>query len=300
MTDALAYHSATGEVSALLLHADGTRTFQPIGSPSDSGMRPVGYADIDGDEQADLFWRNAMSGANEIWLMNGTSFTVLALPSHPASSALVALRDFTGDGRADALFANPASGASEIWELDGDGQAAVVALDAAPAGMVLAGAADVDGDASPDLIWHDTTSDAVEGWRMDGTDAVAVFSLPAAPNNASLTGVGDFDGDGMDDLAWYNRANGRRFVRVWFMNGMNAPAMGIARRFGKKLTVRGVIDADSDGRADLALRRKSGVTAYTVDSAGTMNDDGEMVWTTTAITLDEMPTSKRWYFLVLE
>jgi hypothetical protein len=42
------------------------------------------------------------------------------------------------------------------------------------------------------------------------------------------------------------------------------------------------------------------VTAYTVDPAGTMNDGGEMEWTTTAIEMDEMPTSKRWYFLVLE
>jgi hypothetical protein len=296
----LAYHSATGEVSVLLLHADGSRTWQSIGSPSDDGMRPVGYADVDGDEQADLFWRDAMSGANEIWLMNGTSYSVLALPDKPASNRLVALRDFTGDGLADALFADPAAGTGEFWELDGDGRGAVIALDAAPAGMALAGAADVDGDDSPDLIWHDTASDAVEGWRMNGTDAVAVFSLPSAPSNGTLTGSGDFDGDGMEDLAWYNRQNGSRYVRVWFMNGMNNPSMGIARRFGKKLTVRGVVDADSDGRADLVLRRKAGVTAYTVDDAGTMNDDGEMEWTTQAISLDEMPTSKRWYFLVLE
>jgi len=300
MTDALAYHASSGELSVLLVRSNGSREWQTIGSPSERGMRPVGYADVDGDGQGDLLWRNAKSGMNELWRMNGAAFTVVALPDQPAEFDVASFRDFSGDGRADALFHDPVAGTSELWTLNGAGRMNVLAVDPAPAGMSLAAVADLDGNGAPDLVWHDRDTDALEAWRMSGANPVAVFALPDAPAGARAAGVGDVNGDGAEDVAWRSRENGERIVRVWFMDGMNAPSAGVALRAGKKLRVRGVVDVNSDGEAELLVARKSGFTAYTVDDTGTLNADGEMEWATQATALDEVPASKRWRFLVLE
>ncbi len=300
MSDALAFNAKTGEVSVLLLHSDGSRTWQSIGTPTSPGMRPVGYADVNADGQGDLLWRSSASGDNELWLMNGSNYTTVALPNKAASFRVAALRDFSGDGRADAMFYDPSAGASEVWTLNGAGRTGVSPVDAAPTGMMLAAVADVDGDGSPDLVWHDRSSDALEGWRMIGANPAAIFTLPNAPENGSVAGAGDVDGDGADDLVWYVATKGDRSVDVWFMDGMNAPVQGIALHVTKKSRLRGVTDVDGDGRADLVLARKSGFTAVSVDPTGTQNASGDTEWTTQPIDLDEVPASKRWYFLVLE
>lgn len=301
MTDALAFNVKSGALSVLLVKSDGSREWQSVGTPSEPGMRPVGYADVDGDGQGDLFWRNAASGANELWRMNGTAHTVVALPDQPPAFRVEAFRDFSGDGRADAFFHDARTGTSEIWTLSGSGRSAVLPVDAAPTGMRLAAVADVDGDGQPDLVWLDPLTRAVEGWRMSGAAPAAVFSLPDAPARAMPAGAGDLDGDGDEDLVWHVLRKGARAVHAWFMDGMNAPDTGIAVRVGKKTAVRGVLDVDSDGRADLVLVAKGGFKAYRVDATGTQNaGGGAMEWNTQVLRLREVPASKRWYFLVLE
>jgi hypothetical protein len=302
MTDSLAFNQRTGQLSALLLHSDGTREWQPLGSPSDAKMRPMGYADVDGDGQADVLWRNPRSGANELWRMSGTSYSVVSLPDQPRSHEVAAFRDFSGDGLADVLFHEPSSGDSEVWTLTGAGRSAVLAIDPAPADMTLAAVADLDGDAAPDLVWQDSRSGALEAWRMNGTSPVAVFSLPDAPTTRSrVVGSGDFDGDGAEDLVWYARfGKKRREAHLWFMDGMNAPSAGVVMRVGKKVRMRGVVDMNNDGRADLVVVRRRGFTAYSVSPTGSADFSGAMKWDTQALDLAEIPASKRWYFLVLQ
>ncbi len=300
LTDTLAFNSQTGEVSALLLKADGTRAWQKIGRPADSGMQPVGYAEVDGDGQGDLMWRNPSTGTNEVWRMSGASYAVVALPNQPAQFRVKAFRDFTGDGRADALFHDATTGSSEIWKLTGAGRTNVFAIDPAPAGASLAAVADVDRDGGPDLVWHDFVTGELEGWLMDGADPVAVFSLPNAPAGGIVMGSGDLDGDAADDLVWSVQRKGHRSVNVWFMDGVGTPDQGVAVRVGKKARVRGVVDVNNDGRDDLVLLKKGQIRAYRVDPTGTQNAGGETVWPSQSISLGKVPAAKRWYFLVLE
>jgi hypothetical protein len=300
MTDALAFNMASGELSVLLLNSDGSREWQTLGKPTRASMRPVGYADVDADGQADVIWRNAENGANEIWRMNGAAYTTIALPDQPAEFRVKSFRDFSGDGRADAFFHDAKAGTSEIWTLNGAGQTGVRAVDPAPAGMTLAAVADVDGDMKPDLVWRDPATGALEGWRMNGAIPSALFSLPNAPKDARPAGAGDLDGDGKEDLVWQALDDSARSIHVWFMNGMNAPAQGIAVRLARKARVRGVIDVSSDGRAELVVIAKGGFAAYSVDPLGALNADGDMEWNTQSLDLDQVPASKRWHFLVLE
>ena len=300
-TDALAYDSSTGELSVLLVRSNGTRTWQVLGMPSNTGMRPAGYADVDGDGQADLLWRNAGLGTNELWLMNGTNYAVVALPSQTSSWGVAAFRDFSGDDRADLLFHAASTGASELWTLTGAGRSGVLPVDPAPAGMRLIAVADLDGDSAPDLVWHELASGALEAWQMNGAVPTAVFSLPNAPAGGSVAGVGDFDGDGQEDLAWLVSSKKKRSAHVWFMNGMLAPQQGVAVQLKKKSQLRGVVDVNSNGQDDLVLVSKKGLfTAYSVAPTGAPGANGEMQWNAQAIALPEVPNSKLWSFVVLE
>jgi FG-GAP-like repeat len=300
LTDALVFNSKSNELSALLLRSNGTREWQSIGIPSDPGMRPVGYADANGDGQGDLLWRNAASGTNELWLMNGSTYSTVALPDQPARFGVKAFRDFSGDGLADAFFHDANAGDNEIWTLGAAGRSSVLAVDPAPSGASLAAVADVDGDGAPDFVWHDPLTGVLEGWRMLGAAPVAIFSLPNAPSGAVAEGSGDLDGDGDDDLVWRVRQGKLRTLNVWFMDGMNAPAQGIAGRIKKKTLVRGVVDVTSDGRAEIMVVSKGGFIATTVDATGSQNAAGEMEWTTDSVNLTQVPAPKRWRFLVLE
>jgi len=67
---------------------------------------------------------------------------------------------------------------------------------------------------------------------------------------------------------------------------------------GKKR--RGLVDVDDDGHAELLFVRKSGFSATSVESTGSDNANGDFQWDAQTATLDEVPASKSWYFLVLE
>lgn len=292
-SDSLLYNFVSGEVGALLLQPNGARVWQPIGTASDRRLRAIGSADVDGNGQADVLWRNNWTGANELWLMTGTGYSVLALPSQPVDWKCVAFRDFDGDGLADMLWHRVRGGANVLWTLDGTGRTSETPLDPAPARMRFGAVADIDGDGAPDLIWYQPSRSA-EAWKMDGAVPLAVFALPNPPRGALLAGTGDLDGDGTEDLVWRTGAT----VRAWFMDGMQAPASGVA--LTRRLLL-GVIDADSNGRADLLTSSRGTFSAFTISPTGSPDRTGEMQWSSQAIVLDAIPKTRGiWSFLVLE
>ena len=296
VSDALAVDTNTGTLAALLLQTDGTRSWQVVGTPSRTSLRPVGYADVDGDGQADVLWRDSASGANEIWRLRGTNYSVMALPSQGSSWRVAAFRDFSGDGTADILFHSVSTGQSRLWTLSGAGRLAVLSLDPAPAGKALVAVADIDADGGPDLIWRANVTRALEAWVLSGIVPVASVALPTAPLGGSVAGVGDYDADGAEDLTWNVALNGVRSIHVWFMAGASAPKRGVALQLASQSWFRGVADLDSNGRDDLVLFGASGFQAFSVDPVVGSGSK----WTTHALPLSATPNSVAWRFLILE
>lgn len=297
LSDAMAVGPTSGVVSAALLQPDGSRLWVVIGQPRDTGMRPVGSSDVDGDGRVDLLFRNSLSGANELWLLRGLTYSVIALPAQAVRFRVAAFRDFSGDGRADVLFHSEGTGQSVVWTLAAAGLTGTLAVDPAPTGAALAAVADVDGDRSPDLVWQRLATRALEAWLLRGVIPRAVVSLGVAPSSARVVGVGDFDADGVEDLVWHRVSASVSTLDVWFLAGANAPRTGIALRLLATSELRGVVDVNSDGTDDLVVA--TGTTAASYGVKPVLAAAAPPQWTTQALPLSGTPLGGR-KFLTLD
>lgn len=81
-----------------------------------------GDADYDNNGTPDIVWRNTKTGANSIWLMNGTTYSAsAALPAVTPNIGWEpnAFGDYTGDGKPDIIWRNFRTGVNTLWQLDG-------------------------------------------------------------------------------------------------------------------------------------------------------------------------------------
>src|SRR5438309_9810337 len=79
-------------------------------------------ADFDGDGKADILWRNASTGENYIYPMNGT--TILGTEGYLRTVAdlnwqIAGVGDFDGAGNADILARNRSTGKNYIYLMNG-------------------------------------------------------------------------------------------------------------------------------------------------------------------------------------
>lgn len=98
----------------------GTGQFPALAA--NSGWTLAGVADFNADARPDLIWRNAATGANAVWFMNGTTRTGTAsLPALATGSgwSIQGFSDFNLDGRTDIIWRNPTTGANTVWLMNG-------------------------------------------------------------------------------------------------------------------------------------------------------------------------------------
>ena len=97
-----------------------------LGHEENDMMRPIMFLgnraiDFNGDANADILWRNTVTGQNMVWYMNGVTFTGSA--SIPALAdtnwAIVGTGDFNSDGKTDILWRNTSTGGNYVWYMDG-------------------------------------------------------------------------------------------------------------------------------------------------------------------------------------
>ena len=91
-------------------------------------------SDFNGDGKMDLIWRNTVTGAVGVWLMNGTTIASTTVPSGaPLEWSIMGRGDVDGDGQADFIWRNTVTGAVAIWLMNGT----TIASTAVPSGAPL-------------------------------------------------------------------------------------------------------------------------------------------------------------------
>src|SRR5947207_2356677 len=241
-----------------------------------SGWQVQGIGDFDGDGKADILWRNALTGENYIFLMNGGRIAAPGVVNivEPASAWQVqGIGDFDGDGKADILWRNSSTGENYVYFMDGttikptEGFIRTVADQS----WQVAGIGDFDGDGKDDILWRNAVTGENYLYPMDGLAIMPSEGyLRTVPDQSwQGAGMGEFDGDGAADMLWRNSASGHHYL--YPMSGTEImPSEGFIRTVADPAwQVKGVGDLDGDGRADIVWRNNSSGQNYLYPMYGT-------------------------------
>ncbi len=212
--------------------------------PPRKGLR----TDFDRNGRSEMFWRNASTGANMLWFVNGSTVTSTAdVPATATQWSPVTMGDFNGDGRSDILWRSGAS--NYMWLMNGSSAAGqAVVSQATNWNFVSSG--DFDGDGRFDLFWRDPATGANMIWFMSGATVRATGVLPATATQWSVKAIGDFNGDGRWDIFWRN-TSGANYL--WLMNGATASGQPVMSN-PASWDVVGTGDFNGDGRHDIFWR----------------------------------------------
>jgi hypothetical protein len=217
----------------------------PPPPPARKGLR----TDFNGDGRSEIFWRNASTGENLIWYVNGASVTSTAtLPATGTQWTPATLGDFSGDRRSDILWRDGA-GNNYMWLMNGSSPAGATVV-AQPASWNFVSSGDFDGDGLFDIFWRNTSTGANMVWFMNGATVRSSSTLPATGTIWTPSAFGDFNGDGKWDIFWRD-GSGNNYM--WLMNGATPTgASVVANPSNWSLTATG--DYNGDGRYDLFWR----------------------------------------------
>jgi hypothetical protein len=248
---------------------------------ADQNWQIAGVGDFDGDGRADVLWRNAATGENYVYLMNGKDIagegyirTVTDLDWKVAG-----VGDLDGDGKADIVWRNLATGENYLYPMEG---LAIKATEGylrtvADLNWKIAGVGDLDGDLKDDIVWRNAATGENYLYPMDGTTILGGegYLRTVADLNWRIAGTGDFDGDGNADILWRNFATGENYLypmdgtAILGGEGYLRTVADLAWR------VAAVGDYDGDGKADVLWRHGTSGENYLYPMDGTQILAGE-------------------------
>ncbi len=217
--DILWRNSATGE--NYIFFMNGTAILATEGyirTMADQNWQVAGIGDFDGDGKDDILWRNALTGENYLFPMNG--LVIKATEGYIRTMAdqdwqVVGIGDFDGDGKADILWRNAFTGQNYLYPMNGttilgtEGYIKTVS----DRNWRVAGVGDFDGDGKADILWRNFATGKNYIDLMNGTAILTEGSLrTVADLNWQIQALGDYNGDGKADILWRNSATGDNYL----------------------------------------------------------------------------------------
>jgi hypothetical protein len=248
------------EAGELYIASYGSGAVFAIDAPG-PGLRT--YADFNGDGRSDILWRNAVSGENYIYPMNGKA--ILATEGHLRTVAdqswqVAGIGDFDGDAKADILWRNSSTGENYVYLMNGSAIAGEGYLrTVADQDWQVAGVGDFNGDGKDDILWRNASSGENYIYPMDGLAILAGegYLRTVADLDWQVAGVGDLDGDGKADILWRHAVSGENYL--YPMDGRTIrPGEGFLRTVADlNWQVAALGDFNGDGRDDVLWRNRS-------------------------------------------
>ena len=166
--------------------------------------------DLNGDGNADIVWRNAATGEDYIYLMNGTAIAGEGYVRTVADEnwQIAGIGDFDGDGKADILWRNSSTGETYVYLMNGTAIASEGSLrTVADQNWQIAGTGDFDGDGKADILWRNASTGENYIYPMNGTTILGTegYTRTVVDLNWQVPGVGGGDSSTSPNsaaLAW--------------------------------------------------------------------------------------------------
>jgi len=207
-----------GEMAAAPVLLDGADVL-PV---ADLNWQIVGTGDFDNDTYVDILWRNASTGSNVVWFMNGADWNSSAelLPVPDLSWQIVGTGDFNLDTHVDILWRNGVSGANVVWYMNGtEWDSSDDVLGVSDFTWQIVGTGDFNNDTHVDILWRNISSGSNVIWYMNNAGWIgSVELISVADLNWQIAGTGDFNDDANIDILWrYNGVGGSNVI--WYLSG---------------------------------------------------------------------------------
>jgi hypothetical protein len=255
----------------------------------EAGYGAVPFSDFDGNGKPDILWRNAATGDNYVWYMDG--LTVLGGGNLPMVAdqnwKVVGIADFNNDSKPDILWRNAATGDNYVWYMNGvtvqgGGNLPTVADQS----WKVVGARDFNNDGKPDILWRNAATGDNYVWYMNGVTVQGGGNLPmVADQNWKIVGVADFNNNSKPDILWRNAATGENYV--WYLDGVTVQGGGnLPTVADQSWKIAGVADFNNNDKPDILWRNAATGENYiwyldglTVLGGGSLPTVADQNWT---------------------
>ncbi len=250
--------------------------------PNDISLvsRLKGRNDFDGDGTSDVLWRNSVSAANKVYLMNGlivASDTALNVLNDTNWEAL-GIGDFNNDIKSDIVWRNKTTGASQITFMNGAAPLSTIAITGLTTDLNwdIVGVGDFDNDNFDDILIRNKVTGENRVAFMSNSTVTGEQSVNTVNDlNWKVAGIGDFNNDNKADILWRHDVNRR--VWMYLMDGntiINGAGAGEHVAFtSENWDIPSVGDFNNDGITDILWRNNTNgrVWIYLMNSITIVN-----------------------------
>jgi FG-GAP-like repeat/Leishmanolysin len=152
----------------------------------------VGVGDQNNDGQVDILWRNATTGQNLWWLMQGTE-----IKSFQSITSLVStdweikgVGDVNQDGQLDVFWSNRTTEKMVWWVMEGgQNSSKSFLIEVETNGSIAIGVADFNNDKSPDIVLRNYSTGANTLLIMDGGTVIDRYTLETVDPTWDIVGL---------------------------------------------------------------------------------------------------------------
>jgi FG-GAP-like repeat/Bacterial pre-peptidase C-terminal domain len=184
--DLLLRNDTTGDAATWLLNGKNFLAAAVYGNiPTEWKIQRFGdsnssnsLGDFNGDGNADILWRNTLTGAAAIWLTNGINIINAGVLPISANWKIEGAADYNRDGKTDLLWREETTGQIVQWLMNGVGKLSEGSISGVPLDWQLAGGTPITVTTQPLSISGDAFATAFNVGTLDATGTYSDLVSP--------------------------------------------------------------------------------------------------------------------------